>query len=160
MRQITKDDFDTVYGIYMDETVNPFMVYDPMPKAEFRPIFEEEFLKRDYFWLFQHEGEDAGMASVVIGPGRNSHAATILTLGIIPAHQAKGLGKKIMLEIIEFLRAKGIKRIDLAAEADNERGLAFYKKLGFQIDGIMPKYIKRRSDGHYVDEVLMSIVYD
>lgn len=159
MRQITPDDFDAVYDIYMDESVNPFMAHDPMPKSEFKKVFEG-LIKRDHFWLFDHEGRAVGMASVVRGVGRCAHVATILSLGVKKECQGMGFGKAIMRQMTDFLVKNGIKRVELGAEADNERGLAFYKKLGFQVDGVMPKYLKRRADNHYVDEVLFSIVYD
>ena len=47
----------------------------------------------------------------------------------------------------------GVKRLELSVMTHNERGLALYKKMGFDIEGI-----KRASifvNGAYVDEYLM-----
>ena len=40
-RETTREDFDQVYEIYMDETVNPYVNFEIMTKEAFRPIFNE-----------------------------------------------------------------------------------------------------------------------
>lgn len=159
MRQITHKDFDKVYEIYMDKTVNPFMSYDVMNKTDFKKLFKE-LISRDHFWLFEYEGNEVGMCSVELGKGRVAHSATILSLGIKEDYQGKGFGKIIIRKVIDFLRDKDIARIALGAEADNERGLAFYKKLGFKTEGILKNYLKRGDESHYTDEVLLALVFD
>jgi RimJ/RimL family protein N-acetyltransferase len=47
-----------------------------------------------------------------------------------------------------------VKRLELSVMTHNERGIALYKKMGFEIEGT-----KRASiyvNGNYVDEYLMS----
>ena len=62
-------------------------------------------------------------------------------------------------DILESLITKGFKRIDLWVEADNERAQKFYKKLGFQVDGIIPNYFKRANSEAYIDELVMSKLF-
>lgn len=153
MRNANAADFDLVYDIYMDESVNPFMHYDPMEKTAFKDAFDD-LMKRTYFWIFQNKnGEDCGMGSVVLGDGRTDHIATIQSLGIKKEFQGQGLGKKIMNDIMAFLKKKNIERIQLFAESDNEAGIHFYKSLGFKEEGRMEKFFKR-GDDHYVDEIV------
>lgn len=156
MRPATPADFETIYAIYMDETVNPFMHYDPIDKEAFRSVFDG-IMARDYVWLFQDDaGRDYGMASAVIEDGRCAHIAEIRTLGIKKDYQGRGLGKEMMGKIIAFLNDAGMERIQLFAESDNERGLKFYKSLGFTEEGRMKNYLKR-GPGHYVDEVIFGL---
>ena len=46
-------------------------------------------------------------------------------------------------------------RFELLVEADNPRGIAFYRKLGFEQEGVQRKAYKRDAEPQYVDEVMM-----
>jgi RimJ/RimL family protein N-acetyltransferase len=48
----------------------------------------------------------------------------------------------------------GVKRLELSVMTHNERGIALYKKMGFEIEGIKKASIF--VNGVYVDEYLMS----
>lgn len=159
MRPVQDSDFDTIFDIYMDETVNPFMWHDPMDKKDFRAVFDK-MMFRDYFWIFQDDnGRDCAMACVILYKGRGAHIAEIQSLGIKKENQNKGMGKIIMRKIVSFLKERGMKRIQLFAEADNERGLYFYNNLGFQEEGRMKHYLKR-GPSTYVDEVVFAMIIE
>ena len=34
-------DFDFIYELYMHPQVNPFLLYEPMERESFKPIFED-----------------------------------------------------------------------------------------------------------------------
>ena len=155
MRLATQNDFDALYEIYMDESVNPYMLHEVMNKEDFKPVFAD-IINRDYSWVFEQDGIVISMCSAIIGTARASHVATLATLGMKQTQQGKGLGKEFVEDIINTLKDNGINRIDLMAEADNEKALRFYKAMGFQIDGRLPKYFKREHSKEYVDEILMS----
>ncbi len=156
MRAAEPSDFDLVYDVYMDETVNPFMWHDPMDKEKFQTIFND-MMGRNFFWIFQNQdGIDCGMASAVIYGGRGSHIAEIQSLGIKKENQNAGLGKIILTRIIDFLKNQKIERIQLFAESDNQRGIKFYTSLGFHEEGRMKKYLKR-GHGHYADEIIYAM---
>ena len=72
----------------------------------------------------------------------------------------QGIGTKFMRALINKVRADGIKRIDLCAEADNPVALNFYKKLGFQLEGILKKYFKRPNENQYIDEHMLVLFPD
>jgi ribosomal protein S18 acetylase RimI-like enzyme len=59
-------------------------------------------------------------------------------------------------EAIDCLRGEGILRVELLVEADNPRGVAFYRKLGFQLEGTLHAAYKRSHEKRYVDELLMA----
>lgn len=156
MRDVATTDFDLIYDIYMDESVNPFMHYEPMDKDAFLDVFDE-LMRRDYFWVFQDDNDDdCGMASVKLGTGRTAHIAEIGSLAVKKAEQGKGLGKIIIEQIIAFLKAIDIERIQLFAESDNVSALRFYDALGFEREGLMKNYFKR-GDGRCVDEVIYGL---
>jgi ribosomal protein S18 acetylase RimI-like enzyme len=159
IRPMSENDFDGIYDLYMDESVNPYMAYDPMGKAAFRSLFEE-FKKRDYSWLIGNANEIYAMCFAIKGPGRCSHVASLLSLAVKKDRQGQGLGKQIVKEALRTLKHDGFKRIDLMAESDNDKAIAFYKSLGFQIDGRLPLYLRRAGSSSYVDELIMSLIYE
>jgi putative acetyltransferase len=54
------------------------------------------------------------------------------------------------------MRAVGVLRVELMVEEDNARGIAFYRKLGFEHEGRLRGAYKRASQSGYVDELLMA----
>ncbi len=50
--------------------------------------------------------------------------------------------------------------MELFAEADNVRGLAFYRKLGFVHEGTLREFYKRADQDHYVDECVMGLLLE
>lgn len=73
-----------------------------------------------------------------------------------PEYRGRGLGKKIMQEIMARLKNEGIKRLELFVVCDNERAINFYKKLGFLIEGRMKYFLKRDNSPDYLDELVMA----
>ena len=61
----------------------------------------------------------------------------------------------MLTDVLLRLEHSGVLRFELLVEADNPRGIAFYRKLGFQREGIQHKAYKRASETGYVDEVMM-----
>lgn len=154
LRLAKAEDFDAMYDIYMDETVNPFMLHDPMSKEDFRAVFNG-IMARNYSWVYEDSGHVVGMCSATIGGGRTSHVAMLLSLGIKKDIQNKGLGGKIVREAMAILQQQGVLRFEVGVESDNVRGIAFYKKLGFAIEGTFKNYVKR-GPKHYIDALLMA----
>lgn len=155
MRVTTPEEFDAIYDIYMDETVSPYLFYEPRDRSGFKPIFEE-LLKADDFFVHEESGEVIGMCTCRYGKERTSHVAHIGTFAIHPKHQGHGHAQKFLNNVVDHLKDKNFRRIELWAEADNPKALKFYQKMGFQEDGRVPKYYKRASSDKYVDEVIMS----
>ncbi len=153
MRPATDTDFDTAYEIYMDVTVNPFMSYEMLDKDGFKEVFTQ-LKARDYFWIFEHDGTPYGMCTVTQGKARASEAAYLGSLGIKSTLQGKGLGRKMMQNVEEFLKKEGFKVVYFMVEADNDRGVRFYEALGFQKGGVVPGYFKRQNEDTRIDEFI------
>jgi ribosomal protein S18 acetylase RimI-like enzyme len=153
IRKAALEDFDKIYPIYMDKTINPYMSFPVMSKEEFLPLFKN-FLNE----LMIHEEEDNILTLVAITrlPYRSSHVAYIHKLAVNPNFQNSGLGSKLFAAIISDLKAKGVKRLELKVESDNHNAIKFYKKNGFQIEGTLKGYFNR--EGQIIDEHLMGML--
>jgi len=55
-------------------------------------------------------------------------------LSVLPEETGKGYGKEIVTTGIEYLKRSGVQTIGLEMAAVSGRNLAFYTKLGFQVD--------------------------
>ena len=158
-RETTREDFDQVYIIYMDKTVNPFVNFEPMSEKDFRPIFYE-MIERGGLQVVELDGEVIAALVVSRFQHRLKHLAYIGAFGIKHPYQGKGIGAKIMQELIEDLRVDGVRRIELRVESDNERAIHFYQRLGFEKEGTHRKYMKREYDPDFIDTHLMGLLLE
>jgi L-phenylalanine/L-methionine N-acetyltransferase len=81
-------------------------------------------------------------------------------LAIHPDFGGRGFGVKMMQEIIELANQAGYKRIELSAATENLRAIELYKKVGFEAEGILRKYTHLKREGRFLDELLMSYIFD
>lgn len=154
IEKATPADFDQVYEILMHSDVNPFMNYPILQKAEFQNIWKE-ILPRLFVW--KDNDEIIGLVVITRGTYRVKHIAYIDKLAInqnLNSSQRSGLGTVFFNEVINLLAEEGITKIELGVEVDNDRAVAFYKKLGFEIEGVRKKLLNR--EGQFVDNYFMA----
>jgi len=156
-RESTTKDFNKIYEIYMDESVNPYVNFEIMSKEEFRPIFNE-MIETGGLQVYELEGEAIAAMVVSRFQHRLKHLVYIGAFGIKKSHQGRGIGKKIMQELIGELKVDGVRRIELKVEADNNRAINLYRKLGFVEEGTHRKYMKRKRDADFVDAHIMGLL--
>ncbi|HEY6643248.1 GNAT family N-acetyltransferase [Povalibacter sp.] len=159
IRRATADDLQQVYSIYMHEEVVPYLGYDPMPLAQFEPIFRQ-LLASEIFDVCEADGQVLGFCKAIRHEGRSHHSALVGPLAVRPDSRGKGIARLLMQNVIATLKARGVSRIELTAERDNPRAIAFYEKLGFKHEGILRKAYKRATDAHYTDECLMALLLE
>jgi putative acetyltransferase len=161
LRLGTDKDFNALYPIYMHPVVNPYLSFEIMSKEEFLPLFNE-LIKSGTLYIYENtDGQVTATCIVRRLERRSAHTVCLTTLATNPDFQRKGIGSKFVGELIKEIRKdEQIKRIELYAEIDNEIALNFYKKLGFQVEGCLKKYYKRAQDDHFVDELVLAIIFD
>jgi ribosomal protein S18 acetylase RimI-like enzyme len=147
-------DLAAVHAIYMHPEVVPFLGIDSASLPEFEAEFSA--LLASGLFVVEKDGKVRGFYRATRYKGRARHMATLQTLAVDPAEKGSGLAAAMVTEAIECLRAEGVLRVELLAEADNPRGVAFYRKLGFEIEGRLKKAYKRATDSDHVDEILMA----
>jgi L-phenylalanine/L-methionine N-acetyltransferase len=152
-------DLPFIYELYMHPQVNQHLLYEQMTIDEFRPIYED-LLKDEIKYIFEDNTTAVGMFKLVPLKHRCDHIVYLGGLAIHPDFGGKGYGLKMMKAIIELAKSKGIKRIELSAGTNNLRAIDLYKKVGFQEEGILRKYTHLKSEGYFLDEMLMSCILE
>lgn len=153
------DDIGQVYRIYMNGRVIPFLGHDPMDLDTFRSVFAG-LLATGAFYVVERERQVAGFYRIMQFEGRARHVAQLGTLAIDPEFQGAGLARDMVAGAIDQMKALGVRRVELQVEADNARGLAFYRKLGFEQEGVQRRAYRRSGEGDDVDEVVMVCFLD
>jgi GNAT superfamily N-acetyltransferase len=99
-------------------------------------------------WIASLGGVDAGFAIA------DAAEATIYGMFVLPSHEGRGIGRRLMAEAEAWLFAAGCAELWLGTDADPAvRAHGFYRRLGWIADGEtlgidgMPeiRYIKRRT---------------
>jgi ribosomal protein S18 acetylase RimI-like enzyme len=78
-----------------------------------------------------------GIVVATVMAGYDGHRGWINYLGVDPDHQRKGLGRAIMEEAEQRLRAAGAPKINLQVRSTNTAVIAFYRSLGYAVDEVM-----------------------
>ncbi len=159
IRRATAEDLTQIYAIYMHEEVVPYLGYDPMPLAQFEPIYRQ-LLASEIFDVCEVDGQVVAFCKAIRHEGRSHHVALIGPLAVRPDAKGRGIARLMMENIIATMKANGVSRIELMAERDNPRAIAFYEKLGFEHEGTLRKAYKRAADADYTDECMMALLLD
>ena len=154
-RLAAREDLSAVYAIYMDPEVVPYLGIDPVPIEDFEPVFSALVATGNFFVVLRG-GEVRGFYRENRQKGRSRHVVTLETLAIAPSEKGTGFAAAMIEEAIGLMRANGVLRVELMVEADNARGIAFYRKLGFEHEGRLRAAYKRAHQAEYVDELLMA----
>jgi GNAT superfamily N-acetyltransferase len=81
-------------------------------------------------WVCFHESVLVGFCN---GDGTSGE---VLVLAVLPEYEGKGIGKRLLLRVVEWLRSTGFEQPWLAASPDpNIRGHGFYRALGWEPTG-------------------------
>lgn len=71
--------------------------------------------------------------------------AELLSIGVSPAAQGKGVGKQLLMALEEYLNEMNVSQLSLTTDFyDNEKTLNFYKGLGYEIMYDFVAYPDRR----------------
>jgi len=79
--------------------------------------------------------------------------AHIATIAVHPDSRRQGIGEQILLHALLTAQSEGARRAFLEVRAGNTEAQAMYRKYGFVVDGVRPKYYKDNNE----DAILMSL---
>ena len=153
----TTNDIEPVFQLYMDPASNPYLTYDLMDLESFRKIFNEIIPTRTLY-VVEREGEIVGTYRLIQKAHRQRHTWYLGGFAINNKLKGQGIGTKVLEDIKKFAPGEGIRRIELTVDINNENAIALYKKVGFEIEGVVRKsYITSISD-EFLDEYLMGLI--
>lgn len=71
----------------------------------------------------------------------------IITLDVLPEAQRHGLGARLLTQAETQLKAAGCDHVALEVAEDNTAAIGFYKKYGYTVLKILPRYYLQSIDG-------------
>jgi len=91
------------------------------------------------------------------GRGERIKHAMHIGISVLKEFWGQGLGNALFAALEDWAQENGIHRLELTVMTHNERGVALYKKRGFEIEGT--KKHSARVNGEYIDEYLMAKLF-
>jgi L-phenylalanine/L-methionine N-acetyltransferase len=158
-RNATLSDFNFVYNMFMHPAVNPYLLYEQMSEADFTPIYTK-LIADNVLYIYEADNIAVGIFKLVQLSYRCEHIVYLGSFAIHPNFGGKGLGLKMLEEIIAFAKEKNYKRLELSTDTENAKAIALYKKAGFEPEGILKKYTHLKSENRFIDELMMSYIMD
>lgn len=70
------------------------------------------------------------VCSVLVG--HDGHRGWLYYVAVIPDQQGSGFGARIVVAAEAWLRARGVRKVQLMVRPTNDRVLAFYEHLGYE----------------------------
>lgn len=84
-----------------------------------------------------------------------AHVAELRGLAVLPEHQGKGIGGRLVEAAIERARADSIRRLVLRVLSTNPAARRLYERHGFEVEGAYREAFLL--EGAYVDDQLMAL---
>lgn len=117
-------------------------------------ILELEAAGNSVTLVAEAEGALAGYLTAYGGSCRRVRHRVSIAVGVRQAYAGQGVGTRLFQVLEAWAPGAGISRLELTVMTHNAAGLALYRKMGFQVEGI-----RRHSmmvDGAFVDEYYMA----
>ena len=138
-------------------------IYQLTSSAEFKMTAADEEK-----WILSHQENPNHLLLVAVlndrivgmldfSNGRRQRIAHTGEFGMSVAKDCRenGIGSCLIGTLIEWARStKAIEKINLSVHSNNERAIALYKKMGFEVEGVRKRDLKY-SNGNYIDTVIM-----
>jgi ribosomal protein S18 acetylase RimI-like enzyme len=103
--------------------------------------------------------DGAVVGYVKVGPDipleSNRHVLQVNGLAVDPAHQGRGIGRRLLDAGVRLAADRGARRLKLRVFAPNVGARRLYESSGFVVEGVLRGEFLR--DGRYVDDVLMAL---
>lgn len=103
---------------------------DPYPYFVLRQLVD---IHREHFLVAEEAGRLRGYALFVTAPGGS--VSWIMSLAVTPDQRSRGLGRRLMREVLHRVRADGIRAVRLTVDPANTPAVALYRSLGFAAEG-------------------------
>jgi len=99
---------------------------------------------RDGFLIGDLDGHPVGFLAAVIS---SDGQARILMFAVSAGWRRRGFGRQIMDAFVQMCGMRGLRRIELEVRISNEEAIRFYKRYGFDVAAVLPKFYTDGEDG-------------
>src|SRR6059036_4381333 len=99
---------------------------------------------RDGFLVADLDGHPVGLLAAVISADGQ---ARILMFAVTAVFRKQGFGSQLMNAFVQACAVRGIRTIELEVRISNEEAIRFYKRYGFEISAVLPKFYTDGEDG-------------
>lgn len=96
----------------------------------YKDIARKLRVQPELFFVGEHDGHIIASAMA----GYEGHRGWVNYLAVCPTRQKQGLARQLMAHIEAELLALGCPKLSLQVRETNQSALAFYERLGYQID--------------------------
>lgn len=139
VRNATEDDLQEIYD------VERRCFKDPYPKPLLRvllALYPELFMVA----VDRRIGRVVGYVTAIV---RAEGCGHVISLCVSPNYGGRGIGKKLMRAVEEVLRrAFKLCSVRLEVRVSNTVAVSLYKKLGYEVRGVIPKYYADGEDAY------------
>jgi N6-L-threonylcarbamoyladenine synthase len=94
-----------------------------------------------------------GYAGLRVSPA--DFASDVLTIGVSKDQQGKGIGRRLMTELLAFAKRSGSEQVFLEVKESNAAAIALYKSLGFEQIDLRKKYYQPSGENAVVMKLLI-----
>ncbi len=123
IRNMQFDDYDSVYALWLS---CPGMGLNNLDDSR-EGITKYLARNPDTCFVVVEQGNIIG----AILTGHDGRRGYISHTAVSPAYRRQGIGKQMVETALSALKAQGINKVNLVAFACNEKGNAFWEKMGF-----------------------------
>lgn len=141
-RETQEADIESLFRVREHTRENP-VTRKRLARIGVTPSSVADALRSDEMkgWLCEHESAVVAFCSGEAATGE------VLVLAVLPAYEGRGIGKRLLVKVVQWLRSEGNEKIWLAASPDpSTRAYGFYRSQGWRPTG--------ETDGHG-DEILI-----
>ncbi len=100
---------------------------------------------RDGFLIADFDGHPVGFLAAVIS---SNGQARILMFAVSAGFRRRGIGSAIMNAFVQSCAMRGLKQVELEVRVSNADAIQFYKRYGFEIAGLLPRFYTDGEDGY------------
>ena len=134
IREVTLLDANTVCEIYNEYLAKTIITFEEIPVTVEEMMTRIVTITKNYPWLvYEEEGKVVGYIYAGKWKERSAYRYSVeLGIYINSKYVGKGIGSKLMKEILNLLRAKSIHSVIYGVSLPNDASIALCDKFGFE----------------------------
>ncbi len=120
-------------------------------------MLTEELRGTGRWYIGAHPIDDGGHTPLVGYGGLwfDGQDAHIMTIGVHPKHQGRGIGQTLMNQLVIHARARGACKMLLEVAVNNPAAIAMYTRAGFEKIGLRKRYYQPEDVDAYTMQLVL-----